>query len=537
MKKTLKIVVATLTLAVTITSCQKGDLVSNPNAANADATVPVALILNHITATLIRQEEMPFGNDATNNKNAYKASQYMVSNYDKYWGTNSYDWSYTAHSYDILKYTIQLEVQAKAQLGATNNKYLALAKFFRAYAFIWLTQRVGDIPMSQTGDPIAYPTPTFDSQHDVYKNCLQLLDDANTSLNSIITPATQGTVFNAAGDIFGLTNLQWQKLINTYRLRVLISLSKRADDNADLNIKTQFATIVNNPTTYPIMTANSDNMVYKYNSVNLYPNFASGSDSYNNYLCIGKPIIDITTSTADPRTFLLATPVDKANYASFASYRGAPTGTDVSILLATSSNYSNFNGSRYFGIKTGATAEPFIFIGYPEMCFNIAEAINRGWVGTLTAADAKSWYDKGVLASFANFGLTLNATANQSIRVSDVGTGTYGNVTTDYATFLANIAYNTTTPATALNQILTQKYVAMVMNSGWESFYNYRRTGVPAFATGPANTGYKTTGGIIPRRFLYPLDEINANGANYNASLNTQFGGTDDVTKDMWLTK
>jgi len=536
MKKTLKIVVATLTLAASITGCQKGDLVSNPNAVNADATIPVTLILNHITATFIRQEEMPFGNDATYNKNGYKADQYMVSNYEKYWGTNTYDWSYSAHAYDILKYTVQLEIQAKAQLGEANNKYLAIAKFFRAYSFIWLTQRVGNIPMSQAGDAVKFPLPVFDTQHDVYKNSLQLLDDANALFNTISTPATQNTVFNASGDIFGLTNLQWQKLINTYRLRVLISLSKRADDNADLNVKTQFATIVGNPATYPIMTSNSDNMVYKFNSVNLYPNWASGSNAYNNYLFIGKPVLDITTATADPRTFLLATPIDKVNYALFTSYQGAPTGVQVATLLGSAA-YSNFNGARYFGSSTGANAEPFIFIGYPEMCFNIAEAINRGWVSSLTTVDAQGWYNKGVTASFANFGLTLNAAANQPVKVSDVAGNTVGTVTTDYGTFLNNIAYNTTNSTTALTQILTQKYVALCMNSGWEAFYNYRRTGVPAFATGPANAGYNTAGGIIPRRFLYPLDELTANNTNYNAALTAQFGGTDDVTKDTWLTK
>jgi hypothetical protein len=537
MKKNIKIVVAGLMLATTITSCQKGNLAENPNAISAEATVPVSLILNHITANFIRQEEMPLGQDASYNKNGYKADQYMVSGYDKYWGTNEYSWSYTGHTYDILKYAIQLENQSIKQVGA-NNKYLAVAKFFRAYSAIWLSQRVGDIPMSQAGDPIKYPTPVFDTQHDVYKNSLQLLEDANTALTAIITPANQNTSFAPGGDIFNLTNLQWQKLINTYRLRVLISLSKRADDNADLNIKTQFAAILGNPTKYPIMTANSDNLVYKFNAVNLYPNFASGSNSYNNFLFVGKPVLDITTSTADPRTFLMATPVDKTKYNQFSSYQGAPTGTSVAILF--SSTFSNFNAFRYAVSKTGDNAEPFIFIGYPEMCFNIAEAINRGWISGSSVNDAQTWYNKGVTASFANFGLTLNASANQSINTSDVAGANLGAVTTDYATFLSNIAYNTTNSATALTQILTQKYVASFNNSGWESFYNYRRTGVPAFATGPANTGYGTVAGqvgIIPRRLLYPLDEVNANNANYKTSIGTQFGGSDDVTKDMWLTK
>ncbi|MEJ0102964.1 MAG: hypothetical protein WDO19_10560 [Bacteroidota bacterium] len=65
-----------------------------------------------------------------------------------------------------------------------------------------------------------------------------MLDTANTILGGL--PAAN----TVAGDIFGLTNLQWRKVVNTYKLRVLISLSKRADDNADLNIKSQFAAML-----------------------------------------------------------------------------------------------------------------------------------------------------------------------------------------------------------------------------------------------------------------------------------------------------
>ena len=98
-----------------------------------------------------------------------------------------------------------------------------------------------------------------------------MLDTANTILASVSSAANAGKMVDATGDIYGLSYLQWRKLINTYKLRILISLSKRADDNADLNIKTQFANIINDPVNFPIMTSNSDNMVYRYTAVTLYP--------------------------------------------------------------------------------------------------------------------------------------------------------------------------------------------------------------------------------------------------------------------------
>ena len=214
-----------ITGLVSITGCQKGDLIDNPNVAASTGTVPATLLLNHLTAKMIRSDEQPFFVSTT-------AGQYELSNYQYYRGNNNYNFGSTSDSYDILKYAIALEAQSTAQLGNSTNKYFALGQFFKAYAGIWLTERVGDIPFSQAGNP-AIVTPKYDSQHDVYKACLALLDNAN----SILAPlaAANPNAKLDAGDIFGLTYLQWQKLINTYTLRVLVSLSKRAPDNADLS--------------------------------------------------------------------------------------------------------------------------------------------------------------------------------------------------------------------------------------------------------------------------------------------------------------
>jgi hypothetical protein len=96
----------------------------------------------------------------------------------------------------------------------------------------------------------------------------------------------------------------------------------------------------------------------------------------------------------------------------------------------------------------------------------------------------------------------------------------------------ANVAY---TDANGLTQILTQKYVAFFMNSGYESYYNWRRTGIPAFSQGDVGIG--TGNNLIPLRWQYPQDEITYNNANYKTAVTAQYGGTDDVNAKMWLIK
>lgn len=518
------------------TGCQKGDLLSNPNVASQTSTVPVSLILNHMTYSLYSGGGVVDGRAGSLSEIPWELlyiwQQYYVSNYQYYRGQNIYNWSVSGTDYDLIKYATQLDAQAAKQFSSTTTKYVGLSKFFRAYSLVWLTQRVGDIPAKQAGNPTLYPNPVYDSQHDVYKYALALLDSANTILGNAIAAINPNATFDA-GDIFGLTNLQWQKVVNTYKLRVLISLSKRATDNADLNIPQQFAAIVGNPSQYPVMTANSDNMVFKYNAFNVYTIFSRGWAPYNNYANICKTYLDLTTATQDPRTFAVATPAPAQlaggkTVGDFTAYVGA----DVNDALATISTnaaankYSYANYSRYYTSQVGANAEPFIIMGYPELCFNIAEGINRGWAN----GDAGSWYTNGIKASLSLYGLSQG----QSLTIGDVSGAKVGTVTVDINTFLANVAYAGNN-ATGLTQILMQKYVAFFNNSGWEAYYNWRRTGVPAFSQGGPGIGTPTN--LIPRRWQYGVDELLYNKQNYQTAVQSQFGGSDNISKDIWLVK
>ena len=531
-------------IVITTAGCQKGDLLSNPNAASQNSSVPVSLILNHITYSMYVGGGVTDGRAGAVNEIPWDLpaiwAQYHISNYQYYRGNNFYNWSNSATEYDMLKYANLMQQQAIAQYGTTPNAYLALSKFFKAYSFVWLAQRVGDIPMTQAGD-LTNLTPAYDNQHDVFKNSLALLDSANTIMNNLNTLMNNlGTSYATTvvgGDIYGLTNLQWQKVINSYKLRVLISLSKRAVDNADLNIPAQFAAIYNNPTQYPVMTANTDNVKYVYNAAfNPYPIYSRGNAPYNKYSNICKTFLDIATSTSDPRTFIAATPAplqikNGKTLGDFTAYVGADINTDLATLNTNSSNgaYSFANYLRYYTSTSGANAEPYTIIGYPELCFNIAEAINLGWVN---GADAATWYNNGIKASLSMYGLTQG----QSFTVGDVAGTVLGTVNIDVNSFLSNpaVIYKGDN-ADGRAQILTQKYMAFFENSGWEAFYNWRRTGIPVFSQGGAGIGTAT--GLIPRRWEYPQDEISYNSSNYTKAITTQFAGKDDLTQDTWLTK
>lgn len=517
--------------------CKSFDsLEPNPNIASETAAVPPSLLLSRITFDLYAGPGYADGLPGRVYEGPWdqvmRWNQYIVSNNLYYGGKNAYDWSFTASPYGMLKNVNKMDELAQKLLGTKTNGYSALAKFFRAYIFVWMAQRVGDTPVMQAGLGLDNLTPKYDSQKDAYKQALQLLDEANADLTTVIAANSAGT-FNIDGDILGGNSLtKWQKVVNTYKVRVLISLSKRADDNADLGIKQKFADILASPTKYPIMTSNADNLVFTFNAA--YDNYPhTPKDGNNNYQNVGSPILKLTTATQDPRTFIVATPA-KSELAKgkkvddFSAYVGADISKSIDDLAkdASSEKYSFFNYNRYYTSFVGP--EPYIIMGYPELMFNIAEGLNRGWAtGTATA-----YYAKGIQASIDFYGLK----DGQIYVIGDLKGTTLGTATISVIKFLADpgVVYKGDN-ADGLEQILNQKYIAMFQHSGWEPFYNWRRTGFPrSFVT--TGAGLNATG-RLPMRWQYPVDETTANTVNYKSAVSSQFGGNDDLNAMTWALK
>jgi hypothetical protein len=396
-----------------------------------------------------------------------------------------------------------------------------------------MSQKFGDLPGTEALKGIEKIAPVYDSQHDIYMQILKWLDDANADLTTIIaTP-----VVPLSGDIY-LNNdlLAWQKVVNAFTLRVLVSLSKKSAD-ASLNIQSKFAAIVNNPVKYPVMTGLADNLQYAFNSqFNNYPK-NPGNIGFNiSRENVSSVFLNLTTSLNDPRTFVTSTPAPSQLttftppgayvFSDQAAYVGADPGEDMSTLgtNAQNGNYSFVNGLRYYTTYDGSSAEPAIIIGYPEMCFNIAEGINHGWA----AGSAATWYTGGITAAMAQLGVTDGT----KITVADYHLTPYGQVTVDMPAYLAQptVLYQGDN-ATGLNQIWTQKYLSFWQNSNWEAYFNQRRTGVPVFSTG-AGTG---NGKLIPQRWQYPYAEATANATNYADAVKRQFSGNDNLNGKLWI--
>lgn len=507
---------------VVATGCKKTfeENFQNPNQAEH---VPPNLLINGI---LYDMYEAPFS--GTERWNQYTAANYF------YYATNNYDWTGASLDYTTLKNVSKMEEEASRLGGEVAKPYLALAKFFKAYFFVKMSLKVGDLPMSDALKGFANLTPKYDTQKDIFKQSLTWLDQANTDLTALIAGGNK----EFKGDIY-LKNdlLAWQKVVNTFRLRTLIQLSSRVDD-ADLQVKQQFATILGNAAKYPVMDSMADNLQFVYNeSFNKYPNnkdnFGNDALRYN----MAGTYLNTLSQLKDPRAYMVAEPargIAEANGYALTDYRnfvGASTGEDQGVMLdkVQKGLYSLIGRYRYY---SGYTAENTFIISYPELCFIKAEGINRGWV----SGDAESWYKKGIQASIAFYGIHDGSNTVTFLK-KDGKLGEFETYTVNF-TFESDyyaqtaVKYDGNT-AKGLTQILTQKYLAYFRNSGFEAYYQYRRTGVPEFQVGPGIGNSQR----IPKRFQYPNIERTTNGVNLSLALTRQYNGADDINLAPWIVK
>ncbi len=518
--KNILILLVTITFLFGNTGCKK-DFNSLETDKNRPTTVPPNLILNGILSDITYN-----GFNSTQRWN-----QFYCCNYN-YYGNQEYTWTGASYStYTNLTNVIRMEEEAVKNIPAP-NAYTALGKFFRAYMYYNLTMQVGDIPLSEALKGIENTKPKYDSQKEVFKQILVWLEEANNEMGTL----TSKGGYLLTGDFYFNNDLnKWRRTVNTFRLRVLMQLSKH-ESEADLNVKQQFSDILGNANKYPVYTSMSDNMEYVPNAqYNKYPtspdNYGFDATRYN----MSSTYLNTLVANKDPRTFYVAEPADSLVRAgaapnSYAAFNGAGSGEDLSTMStkALVGLYSFINRNRYYRTYT---AEHTIQVGYPEMCFNIAEAISRGWV----TGDAEGWYTKGIQASIGFYGI-VNGTNTVTFQkkggtVFDYNTYT---ITYDWNTFYAQPAIKYAGNNVAgLAQINTQKYLAFFQNSGPEAYYNWRRTATPAFHVGPGTANSQR----IPLRFQYPSSESAQNTTNVKAAISSQFPGGDDINEKMWLIK
>jgi len=156
---------------------------------------------------------------------------------------------------------------------------------------------------------------------------------------------------------------------------------------------------------------------------------------------------------------------------------------------------SKFSDQFYFS----PNAIEGMIIKYDEVQFMLAEAAQRGWI----AGDAQSFYESGIEASFAYWGVEMPD---------------------DYLS-RTGVAYDS-----QLETIINQKWLAMLYTD-YQGFIEYKRTGFPTVIQPGPDAFFDT----YPSRFEYPSEERTLNKTNYDEAVARQNINTNEaILAPVW---
>lgn len=495
MKKYLKYIVAGAALAFTCNSCI--DLEEMNIDPNNPTTTDPALLLTGLSFNTFKESSA----------SVCHATKMLIltsgeSTYQVYkWTRGGFDY------YNNLRNVAKMKEEAAK---GDQSAYEALALFFEAHYYYMLTMQFGDVPCSEAmqAETNGLYQPKYDSQETVLATVLAKLEEANTLLtdnNSIIS-----------GDIIYSGDLmKWRRLVNAYRLRVLMSLSNKQTVGS-LDVKSTFARISQNE---PLMTSDADNgqLVFLDQQDDRYPYFNDSDFGSGRYM--DSTYVAALATRKDPRLFAFCTQTPAAEKAGlaiddFSSYDGG----DPAIAYSLVNDKVTLGGcskpaTRYYQY---ATNEPMILLGYTEQQLILGEAVVRGWI----SGDDRALYESAVKASFRfyeKYAPTVAAYLDEEAATAYLQG--------------EKVAYSPSlTKDQKIERIILQKYIpTFLQGCMWMPYYDQLRTGYPEFR--------RAAGVNLPYRWMYPQNEYNNNAANVEAALQSQFGGNDRTSDKPWWIK
>lgn len=490
MKKYLKTLYV-ITLALTVVGCHDLDqLNEDPNKIKE--TDPY-LLLTKIEKTAFSLQNID---------KEYAARMIIQTD-----GESTYQYlKWGSKGFDRYKDLLQTKKMMDEATRTGKEEYLAVGHFLKAHFFYELTMSFGDIPFSEAlqgeGD-IQFPK--YDEQEAVFIGILEELDQASQKIKK--EAALQG-------DIIYNGNLhRWEKLIESYKLKVLITLSKKQKAGT-INIAQRFNEIYQKGV---LLMDNTDNgqLTFFDQAGSRYPQF--NSSSYGSSMYMSGTFINLLKELKDPRLFAFAqrTATALENGLAENDFNGYNGGDPIvpyaeNEKLVQSKNISKVR-NRYY---QDPTTETNVILSYSELQFILAEAAARGWI----AGNAEEFYLKGIKGNFEYYAQYAKGLTQY------YGTEQFDNYVQQEA-----VRYKGGDIATQLKQILTQKYLIMFHQAGMTIYYDYLRTGYPEFKI--------QQGVTAPTRWQYPSSEYNRNQENLQKALDRQFSGSDNIRGISWWLK
>ncbi|MBL7700514.1 MAG: SusD/RagB family nutrient-binding outer membrane lipoprotein [Chitinophagaceae bacterium] len=394
-----------------------------------------------------------------------------------------------------------------AESQAQNRIFMIAATVY----FYDHTQKVidlhGDIPwtaagkLSTNGGDYANSYPAYDRAQDIYTKMLDDLKGIAAELNTIEVPAGIFAGFKTQDLINKGDNEKWKRYVNSLRLRMLMRVSDATDFSA--RAASEIAEILGNPSQYPLVTENSQNIqinIFDLNSAINSQGFQSGLEDWNGNIA-GAEMIDHMKASADPRLPAIFEP--GANAA------GEFTGLDQ---MLTGANQASLIAGGTIAIYNRSTISRNDF--FPGMLINAAEIsfyLSEYYLKNGDDAAAKTAYENGIRQStdFYYWVRTLtNDNTSPALDPLDPA---------DVDAYIASPGVDWDAAAdddAKLKLIATEKWINYNVIQPLESWSELRRLDKLDFDFEIDNSSAQQQ---PPTRWFYPGSESTYNSQNYEA--------------------
>jgi len=480
MKRTKNNMLYAITLGVLLLGCSKDfeNINSNPNAPQS---VDPQILLTNVMYTAADRNTYEQGFRLASYLSQFSASveferidRYEMGSNGDYWNTI---------------YRLLSDIRSMQELPNSNDAYNAVGEIMSAFLYSQLTDLWNDVPYLTDNQALeGNYTPVYDTQESIYMDSENGII-ARLKKASQVLESTNATI---AGDIMYEGDLQkWIRFSNSLQFRYLMRVSKRLQDHSELQ-----ALLDNDK----LMKSNADNAVVSYLNAapNQWPLSQVGLGLYQEHRMTAT-VDSILKSWDDPRIFVLYKPTQKSVNAGAPTFHGLANGQSRETISAQGVDLNDISlyGSIFRDAPDAVNAQ---FMQISELYFAIAEAAQKKYI----SGDPASAYKKGILASFAYYGVDIPSDYFEREEIRLDGT------------------------PEDLNKILTQKWLSLI-TIGHEAWFNVRRTGIPSLRPGPDNLNDDQ----YPVRYLYPESEQATNKENYQEA-SDRIGGDHINSKGWW---
>ncbi|MFV0270003.1 MAG: SusD/RagB family nutrient-binding outer membrane lipoprotein [Draconibacterium sp.] len=380
--------------------------------------------------------------------------------------------------------------------------FMLAAKIFFYDQSAQIVDLYDDIPWSEAGKlretgSLTASVPVYDGGQSVYTAILDDLKSIADELSNIQVEAFYAGLFTEKDYLNNGNIMLWRKYCNSLRLRLLLRVSDILGDRA----ASEIASILNNPSQYPVVTGNDDDIMLDAEGPDLYSTTKSQTGgiqqamlTWGQYDIAPKAMVDHMRNNNDPRLVITFDENKNGEYIGMDPLNNA-TVQDKNLTDSLVSRYdaSTYVRNDYF---------PGFVITAAEVSFLKAEAYLKEYA----PGDAQAAYETGIKQSIEMY-YEINAAGDYREPIEAPGESAV-------AGYIASENISWSDNSDKISLLADQKWLNSGLGQMSLTWAETRRLNKPDFTFLVDGTSDQTA---PPVRWLYPQSEKQLNGANYDA--------------------